>query len=62
MLTELIKGLSAQQKELLQYAFETESTEYIIINDKFVGVNCRNVPGLIILEEKGVWSYGTVHG
>lgn len=60
-LKEAIKALTKRQMDLLNYAFENELSQYVIIGKVlFVGVNVENTPGLEILETKGVWSYGKI--
>lgn len=58
MLNQLIKDLTLNERALLQFAFDTESTEYILKNGFYIGVHCVNVPGLTPIETKGCWSYG----
>ena len=61
MLIQLIKDLKPDQKKLLNYAFENELSEIIMLSEThFLGVNAHRIPKVQIIESKGAWSYGTI--
>ena len=59
-LKEALKELSKPDRDLLNYAFETGDSEYIVIGEYFIGVNINN-SNLVITEQIGAWSIGHVN-
>lgn len=59
-----IERLNLQERRQLSHAFDLSIPQYVIIpsTQEFVGVHLvsERVKHLQILEETGVWSYGTV--
>lgn len=60
MIKELLAGLPKIDIDLLMYAFEQDISKVIILkNDKWIGVNVRELkPRMIVLEEAGSFTYG----
>lgn len=59
---EALKSLTVDKRSLLDYAFENGLSEYVIIANKwFIGVNVEGNPNLIVIETKGLWSFGEVN-
>lgn len=58
---EIFDTLSANQKAILNYAFENGIDQYVILGDKvFIGVNLAPSKRLIVEMEAGKWSAGKV--
>lgn len=53
--------LTQQQKQELDYSFESGDANYVLVDDYFVGVHVVGNPNLEILEMKGAWSYGRIN-
>ena len=61
MIKEALKQLNNNQRELLQYAFETDISQYIVYDSvNFVGVNVMETNNMIIEERIGVWVKGQI--
>jgi len=64
-LKELLDSLPESERGALEYSFENGLTYYVMLdNERYIGVNTRNVAHLIPDMEKsvGVWSVGKVAG
>jgi len=60
-----INRLALQQRRTLSYAFDNNLPYFIKISkNEFIGVhlNPTRYPNLKIIEEIGVWSYGSIQG
>lgn len=57
----MLDKLTKQQVERLVHAFNNGQTDYIVLPDnKFVGVNCGDLPNLTVTQEKNGWVSGYV--
>lgn len=52
--------LKPEDQKALIFAFEQIQPFYIIIENRFVGVHLTFEPKLVIEEQQGVWSIGSV--
>ena len=58
-LRDRINALRPEEREMLLYAFEQESTQIVKLPDNFfIGVNVQPSDKIRIIESSGVWSYG----
>ena len=59
MLAQALKSLRLSDRALLLCSLESGDTQILRLpNNHFIGVNVTVTPDVIILEEKGHWSYG----
>ena len=60
-LKSILNSLKPEQYKQLMYAFENGFEQYITLpNNKFIGVNVKNIKHLWILKSAGDWSYGDI--
>lgn len=60
MIKDVISKLDLKDRRVLDYAFNHSLSQIVKIDDgkKFVGVNVKANPTIIIEEKVGVWSCG----
>ena len=61
MIKNILESLSDEQLSQLMYAFEGETTQYIVLDgDTYIGVNTKLLVNLLPLYTAGVWAYGRI--
>ena len=61
-LREILNSLSADQRALLDIAFEQELGQHVEYEvGKFIGVNVENIDYLTVTESRGCWSIGDIN-
>jgi hypothetical protein len=59
MITDIYNGLTKEQQQLLNYAFENKITQLVELSDRrFIGVNIVATVYMVIEEEENRWSVG----
>lgn len=60
---EILDSLKEHERQQLMYGFEHEFSQFVCLsNNKFIGVNVKNIKHLKIEQEAGNWATGTIQG
>ena len=60
---ETLDSLREHERRQLMYGFEHEFSQFVCIgNNRFIGVNVKNIKHLEIEQEAGVWALGKIRG
>jgi hypothetical protein len=60
---DILDSLREHERQQLMYGFEHEFAQYVCLPDnRFIGVNVKNIKHLEIEQEAGVWAIGKIKG
>lgn len=59
MVREILRNLDSKDRAKLQYAFENDFSQEVILDDgTFIGVNVYNTMGIVVIEKVSKWLHG----